>query len=86
MTSRMHIVKEGVCHLGLFYRWRDGEQLRRWEGKKERKDNFFFKNYVYTQYIFIFQMMLVLQNVNDVEKKSAPALQRRPAFVWLHQT
>ena len=40
---------------------------------------------VMEQRIFFFgikeQLMLVLQNVNDVEQKSAPALQRRLAYV-----
>ena len=32
------------------------------------------------------QLVVMLQNVNDVEQKSAPALQRCLVYVWLNQT
>ena len=42
------------------------------------------------QRIFFFgikeQLIVMLQNVNDVEQKNAPALQRRLEYVWLDQT
>ena len=33
--------KEGVSHLGLVFRWKDGEYQCRWEGKiREERQNF----------------------------------------------
>ena len=47
------------------------------------------KTQVMEQRIFSFgikeQLLVMLQNVHDVEQKSAPALQQRLAYLWLDQ-